>query len=215
MRDAYRAWIIVGALTFTGPRAAAADADSRISLEFSAGFVSGYDDSGLWDNGYTAGATGLWWASESVHLGVALGLTSWSYQPEQVVDDLVPPGANLVVEQSTGDLQIVELVPCVRWEHDESLPLRLGFFLQGGAGLAYVKTFALSDVLYETGGGPQQANRFEINESDVNLEGVASAGFTRPVSTTSWLELFSSYRAVIMDETVDLLSLSIGFRVQL
>ena len=189
--------------------------DGRVSIEISAGVVGDYDDSGLWESGYTASATGLWWASESVHLAVGLGLTHWSYRPDDVVQDLVPSGATLLIEQSTGQLEIVDLVPSVRWERNEVLPMRLGFFLQGGAGVAYVKTFALSEVQYETGAGPPTDADFEINESDVQLEGLAAIGFTRPVSTGSWFELFSSYRAIATDETVNVFAVSFGFRVQI
>lgn len=190
-------------------------ADGRVSIELSGGFVGDFDDSGLWESGYTVVTTGLWWASESVHLALGFGVTRWSYQPEDVVNSLVPSGATLIVEQSTGDLEILDLVPSVRWERAESMPMRLGFFLQGGAGVAYVETFALSEVLYDTGSGPFTAAAFEINETDFYLEGLAAAGLTRPVSRGSWLELFSSYRMIAADETANVFAVGIGFRVQI
>lgn len=190
--------------------------DGRTSVEVSGGFVGDFDDSGLWEDGYSGAVTALWWASESVHVAAGLGLTHWSYRPDELVASLVPSGATLLVEQSTGELEIVDLVPSVRWERDEIMPMRVGVFVQGGAGVAYVKTFALSEVQYDDGsGGPPTDLDFEIDQSDVYLEGVASAGFTRPMSTSSWLELFTSYRVIAADETADVFAVSVGFRVQM
>jgi hypothetical protein len=188
--------------------------DGRISVEVNAGFVGDYDDSNLWHSGYTAGVGGLWWASESVHLGACFAITHWSYRPDDTVAALVPDDAVLMVAQSSGQIEMLELIPSLRWERNEVLPHRCGVLVQGGVGAAYVKTFALTEVLFETATANPEVARFEINESTVRVVVAAVAGLTRPISTSAWLEVFPSYRAVFMDEVTHVFAISIGCRVQ-
>jgi len=186
--------------------------DSRVSMEISGGFVGDYDDSNMWQDGYNVGVSAFWWASESVHLGACLALTHWSYDPDDVVDELVPDNATLLTTQSTGQIEIVELIPCVRWERHHMLPFDLGGFVQAGAGVAYVKTFALTEVLYDDASASQAASQ-EIDQSTWQMDVVTAAGLTHAVSESSWFEVFPSYR--IMNDVPNVFAVSIGFRLQI
>jgi hypothetical protein len=155
----------------------------------------------------------FWWASESVHLGACLTLTHWSYSPDEVVAELVPDNATLLATQSTGQIEIVDLIPCVRWERHHLLPFDLGGFVQAGAGVAYVKTFALTEVSYEDASAPPQAASQEVDQSTWRMEVVTAAGLTHSVSESSWLEVFPSYR--IMNGAPNVFAVSIGYRLQI
>jgi len=87
----------------------------HISVEMDAGFLSDYDDSGLWEQGYIAGVAGLWSLNASTALCVRFGISHWSYVPDSVVLDLVPPSAELTFQQSSGQIEVLALTPMIRW----------------------------------------------------------------------------------------------------
>jgi hypothetical protein len=167
----------------------------------------------MWQDGYNAGVGAFWWASESVHLGACLTLTHWSYSPDDVVAELVPDNATLLATQSTGQIEILELIPCVRWERHHLLPFDLGGFVQAGVGMAYVKTFALTEVAYEDASAPPQTASQEIDQSTWRMEVVTAAGLTHSVSESSWFEVFPAYR--IMNDVPNVFAVSIGYRLQI
>jgi hypothetical protein len=187
--------------------------DSRVSLEVSGGFVGDYDDSNMWQQGYNAGVGAFWWASESIHLGACLALTHWSYDPDDVVAELVPDNATLLATQSTGQIEILELIPSVRWERHHLLPFDLGGFVQAGVGVAYAKTFALTEVSYQDGPASPEAASQEIDQSAWRMDVVTAVGLTHSVSESSWLEVFPSYR--IMNDVPNVFAVSIGYRLHI
>jgi hypothetical protein len=190
------------------------DVTEHVSVELDADVLTDYDDSGLWVNGLGGGVTGLWALSASTFACARFGLVHWSYDEELVVPEVVPPGALITAQQSTGQLEILSLTPMIRYQREEVLPADLGAFAEGGAGIAYVKTFALTEVRYDTATVEGQVARFEINEVDVFADVIVAAGVTRAVSSSSWVEIISSYHAIFADETSHVFGIGVGFRVR-
>jgi hypothetical protein len=190
--------------------AQAEDITERWSVEFDAGFHDDYDDSGLWGGGYDVGVTGLWSHSASTSFSARFGLSHWSYNSGHVVDALLPEGEELTEERSAGQVQALALVPMARYQREDVLG-KLGAFVEGGVGIVYVKTFALTEVLYDAG---TKLNTFEIDESDVGAEVRFCMGVSRAVSTSSWLDFFPSYRGIFTEETAHVLGFAFGFRVR-
>ena len=87
---------------------------------------------------------------------------------------------------------MLTLTPMVRWQREEVLPWHLGAFVQGGVGIAYVKTQLLSQ---------SEVGTFEIDESDYWAEVMLGAGLSRAVTSSTSIELIPSYRFIFADET--------------
>ncbi|HET6348342.1 MAG TPA: hypothetical protein VFH88_04585, partial [Candidatus Krumholzibacteria bacterium] len=196
-----------------GPGSAAAqeeDVSEHVSVELDAGFAGKYDVADYWGSGYNVGVRGLWAVNTTTSVCARFGIEHWPYQSAPVIPTLVPPGAVVSVEKSTGQVEKLSLTPAVRYQRENVVSL-LGAFLEAGVGIAYVKTFALTEVLYF--GGLDDYARFEIDESTVRAQVSLAAGLTRAISTSSWLELLSAYELLLMDGTPDVFSISVGFRV--
>lgn len=205
--------LVTLSLASTPALAQSENVTEHVSLELDLGFLSAYDDSDLWDDGFDAGVAGLWALNATTSLSARFGISHWSYVPDSVVDDLVPPGSELLFEQSSGQVEVLALTPLARYEREEVFPWRLGAFVHGGVGIAYVKTFARTEVEYVSGSGTE-AQRFEINESDWFADVFLGAGLSRAVTSSTWIELMPSYRVIFGDETTNIVAVSLGFRLR-
>ena len=185
----------------------------HVSFELDAQVLTDYDDSGLWVNGFGGGVNGLWALTASWHVGLRFGIDHWSFESESTVAGLVPPGAQVTFSQSTGQIDALSLSPMIRYEREEVFPARLGAFVQAGAGAVYQKTFALAEVKYSFG-GPESVAKSEVDESNTEVQALAIAGITRPVSSSSWFEVLASYTTILADETVDVWGIGVGFRMR-
>jgi hypothetical protein len=178
------------------------------------GLPTDFDDSGLWSNGYAAGVSGYWSVNGAVSVGMRFGIEHWSYNQGSVLSELVPPNATIVVEKSTGSVQVLEFSPFVRYWREGIVGSKAGGFVQASAELAFVKPYALTQVSYDLGARGGQA-MFEINESSWRPAVWTAAGLTFEVSDQSWIELFPSYRAIFENGgTTSLWALSLGFKMR-
>jgi len=183
----------------------------RWSVELDAAFFGEYDDSGLWGSGAGGGITGWWALNTTTYLGAHFSVTQWSYESSSVVSDLVPPGSELRSEESTGHVQLVSLTPLIRYQREEVMGT-LGAFAAAGGGVAYLRQHALTDVTFFP--PSVGAASFELDDSSWNASIEMLAGLRLPVSSSSWLELISSYRALFADETANLVGIGVGFHVR-
>jgi hypothetical protein len=197
------------------PFAAAEDegVTEHVSIELDAGFLSDYDDSKMWAHGYDAGVTGLWSSNGSTMFCARFGLSHWSYMSGPVVADLVPEGALLTAESSSGQVQKLTFTPMVRYQREGVLS-KLGAFVEGGVGVAYVKTFARTEVLYEEGVQGTQKGAFEISESDVGAQVLLGAGLFHSLTSLSCIDLMSTYQALITGDTAHFFSVHVGYRLR-
>ena len=204
--------VIILSLAATSAPAQKEDVTERYSVAFDAGFPTDYDDSNRWANGYDAGVTALWAWTASTSFCARFGISHWSYVSEGVVHDLIPPGAQIEFQQSTGQIELLSLTPMIRYQREHALG-RLGAFGEGGAGLAYVKTFALTDVGYSAGPDTEVEN-FEINKSQLGASVMIGAGVSHPVSSSSWIDLVPTYRAIFTGDVAQLVAVSLAFRLR-
>ncbi len=180
------------------------------------GWMGSFDDTGLWSGGFAAGASGYWSANAAVLLGMRFGIDHWAYEPGDVVRDLVPAGADLVAEQSSGSVEMVEFAPFVRYWREGVVGPEIGGFVQGAVAIAYVDPSALTEVVFDAGGPRPETATFEIGESYWRPAVTVSAGLTRGFSEESWIEVFPSYRAVFETGTTrQLWSVSFGIRMRM
>lgn len=197
------------------PLAAAEDegVTDHVSVEFDAGLLTDYDGSGMWGQGYDAGVTGLWSSNGSTLFCARFGLSNWPYVPGSIPESLVPAGSVLVAEQSSGQIQKVSLTPILRYQREEALS-KLGAFLEGGVGIAYMRTHALTEVVYRNNAVNSQDGTFEIEESVVRAEVFLGAGLSHFLTSSSWIDLMSTYQALITSDTAHIFSVHVGFRVR-
>jgi hypothetical protein len=189
------------------------------SVEFDAGFPSQYDDSDMWHQGYDVGVAGFWMPAASAwSFGARFGITHWSYDQAVIVaylmEDVVPPGGEFMGDQSTGQLEILTLTPLARYQREHVLPFELGAFVQAGAVITYVKTFALTELKYSSGPVGTDVAVFEVNRNDWYAGVLLAAGLSRHISSSSWVDLLPSYRVVFGDETGHVFAISLGFRAR-
>jgi hypothetical protein len=213
MRAMMGAMVIVAFASASAP-AQDEDVSDHVSMEIDVGILGDYDDSNLWGDSYEGGVTGLWELSAATFLCARFGLSHWSYASGSVVESLVPPGSEIVFEKSSGQLEILALTPMIRYQREDVFPWRLGAFVQAGVGLAYVKTFALTEVEYTTGPVNTDVAEFTIDTNDWFVEAFVGAGLSRPISSSSWIDVFPSYRAIFADDTAHVFGISAGFRVR-
>jgi hypothetical protein len=183
----------------------------RWSIDIDAGFFTDFDDSGLWINGLGAGVTGLYALRADVAVCTRFGIMHWPFESDAVTPDLVPPGAAVTFEQSSGQTEVISLTPMIRYQREEVFPSHVGAFAQIGAGVAYVKQFALTEITYGPSDTPA---KFEIDESEFDGELVVMAGVTKPVSSSSSFEVIASYHAIFADDTADTFGIGVGFAIR-
>ena len=193
---------------------AAEEEPPRISIVFDAGFISEYaGETDIWSPGTAAGVSCLYAVHDAVMVGGRIGLNHWGYNDSKVIGALVSEGSELLSRQSTGQLQIIEIGPVIRYTRDRILGDRVGLYVQFSGDLAYVKTFALSEVMFSSGGYRPTVRKFEINESHYRAGFVISGGFARLLSKSSWIELFPSYRGIIDEVGLsDFAGISLAYR---
>jgi hypothetical protein len=195
----------------TAPAAAQPEnVTGRWSIGIDAGVFTDFDDSGLWINGLGAGVTGLYALRADVAVCTRFGIMHWPYESDAVTPDLVPPGTAVTFEQSSGQTEVVSLTPMIRYQREEVFPSHVGAFAQIGAGVAYVKQFALTEITYT----PDTPATFEIDESEFDGELVVMAGVMRPVSSSSSVEVIASYHAIFADDTADTFGIGVGFVIR-
>jgi hypothetical protein len=56
---------------------------------------------------------------------------------------------------------------------------------------------------------------FEVNKNDWFAGVHLGAGLSRPVSSSSWIDLLPSYRVVFGDDSEHVLAVSLGFRARI
>lgn len=183
----------------------------HVWIELDGGAFTKYDDSGLWGSGLGGGVTGLWGLNTTTLLGARFSVTQWSYESSFVVPGLVPAGSELTSEHSSGDVQMVSLTPVIRYQREEVMG-RLGAFVAGGLGVAYMKQFARSEITYFP--PSQGAAQFELDESAWKASIEFLAGLRRPVSSSSWLELMATYRTVLAGETANIVGGGVAFNMR-
>lgn len=215
MRALAGAMIIVAAAT---PVVAQQESvTERWSIELDASFFGNYDDSDLWGNGVGGGITGLYALSASTYLGARFSVTQWPYQSSSIAQDLVneaSPGSEITSEESSGHAQLVSMTPLVRYQREGVLGT-LGAFIAGGAGVAYTKESAHTDVAYFPHAPTEGFATFEIDDSDVNATFQLMAGLRLPVSSSSWLELISSYRTIVASSVSDMIGVGAGYHLRI
>jgi hypothetical protein len=202
----------------TAPTLAAGEEEiRRFSIAFDAGLISTYDDGAdIWRPGKAVEITGLYPLGNTAFVGGRIGIIHWGYNESKVVPGLIPRGTELVFEQSTGQLQMIEFGPVIRYAREGVLGKRIGLYVQFSGNAVYAKTFALSEIMFVAGGYRPEARKFEINESRYRVAFIISGGFMRPISNSSWIELLPSYRGVLTDSGVlHLAGISLAYRVRI
>lgn len=210
---------MIGAL-LVAPGAMAQTASELPSVHWSAGVDAGlaesYDESGMWEDGYAAGVSGYYSLETTLLLGGRFGVAHWDYFPDDVVAGLVPPGRTAVRWQSVGWTEVIGIGTFVRTERPAMLPLGFGVFAQGSVQADYVKNYARSEVVYI--GNIDVTEKlviWELNESDWRLGLTVAAGFGRPLTEQSIIEVFPWYRTIFAgDDVIGFLGVSLGWRVR-
>lgn len=189
----------------------------RFSVAFDAGYISTYaDGADIWQPGTAAGITCLYSLANTAFVGGRVGLNHWGYDASKIVPGLIPMGSELVSSQSTGQLQMIEFGPVVRFVRDRVLGNRVGLYLQFSGNFVYAKTFALSEVMYVAGGYRPEVNKFEINETRYRAGFAICGGLSRSLSNSSWIELFPSYRGILTSDGIsNIAGISLAFRARI
>jgi len=206
----------IAALSF-GTASATDEESSSISVAFDAGLIWYFGErNDIWRSGTIAGVTGLYPVNSTLSVGGRIGLNHWDYNDAGIVAGLVPCGAEILSSQSTGQLQMIEFGPVARLGRDRFFADHAGLFLQLSTCIVYVKTFALSEVMFSTGGFRAGVRSFEINHSRYRPGVAVSGGFTRPVTRSSWIDLVPSYRGVYDEGSItNLVGVSLAYRAKI
>ena len=192
------------------------DVSEHMSIELDAYFSTDYSDSDFWGSGLGGGVTGFYALSTTTFVGARFSVTQWSYEPGSIGQELVNDisfGSDVTSEHSSGHVRLVSLTPLVRYQRDAVLG-QLGAFIAAGAGVAYMKESALTEVTYFPHAAGEGTAEFEIDNSDVNATFQLLAGLRFPVSSSSCLELISSYRTTVASNASDMVGVGIGFHIR-
>ena len=189
------------------------DLSDHISVRVDAQVLTDYDDASLFVNGFAGNVSGLWALSVSWFVCARFGISHWSFESESTVAGLVPPGAQLTFSQSSGQIDVISLMPTIRYARHDVFPLELGGFLEAGVGGAHVSTFAMAEIEYSGGGSGQGADGFKLDESETAVQWLATAGLTHAVSDSSWFEVLVSYTVIMASETIDIFGFGVGVQV--
>ena len=210
---------MLGAVLLVAPRASAQTASELPSEHWSAGVDAGwadpYDDSGWWGHGYAVGASGYYSLATTLLAGGRFGIAHWDFVPDEVIDDLVPPGGIFEKSKSTGQTEILEFGGFARLERPVLLPFEFGVFAQISAQADYVKNFARTEVVYSTNVTSNILAVYELNESNWRLGLTAGVGLGRPLTDQSMIEVFPWYRVVVQGgDDIGVLGISFGWRLR-